>query len=124
MVGGLVEKQEIGFGEHKFCQRDTPFFSTGKKRNLFVNVIPGKEESSEDVADLRIVEIRVVIVDLVKNRFFFVQHIVFLIVISQFDICAKDGSTLIRGFQFAEHLEKSGFTGSVFPNQSNTFSAK
>ena len=62
--------------------------------------------------------------DFIKNRFFLVQHIVFLVVIAKFHVRAKDGSTLIRRFQFAEHLEKSGFAGSVFPDQSNTFSAE
>ena len=95
VVGRLVEKQEIGFGKHKFCQGDTSLFSTG---NLFIDILPGKEKSSEDIADLRIVKIRVVIVDFIKNRFFLVQYIVLLVVIAKFHVRAKDGSTLIRRF--------------------------
>ncbi len=104
--------------------RETRPFSPPEKVKSFIDILPGKEKSSEDIADLRIVKIRVVIVDFIKNRFFLVQYIVLLVVIAKFHVRAKDGSTLIRRFQFTEHFEKGCFTGSVFPDQSNTFSAE
>ena len=53
MVGRLVEQQKVAGGQKQFGQSQAIFFSTGKDRHFFFNLLAGKKEGPQDVTQMR-----------------------------------------------------------------------
>ena len=67
MVGRFVQHQQICFGKHDFCQRNTTFFAAAEGRNLFEHVILRKNEGSQHIADFSRCQSGVSIGNFIKN---------------------------------------------------------
>ena len=90
MVGGLVQDQEIGLGEHELGQGYTSSFAAGKRGDFLKNIISGKEERRQHVADLRLSERRVGVGNLLKNSFVAVEYMMFLVIITDLHFGAQE----------------------------------
>jgi len=74
MVGRLIEDQEVRLREHQLRQGNTSAFAAAQ--------IADEEKCRQHISDLRVVHIRVGVLQLVKERLVHVQNLVFLIVVT------------------------------------------
>ena len=85
VVGGLVQDQEVGLGEHKLCQGDPASFSAAQVFDALEHVVAGEQEGGQHVADLGVVHVGVGVLKFVKKSFLHVEYLVFLVVITDVD---------------------------------------
>ena len=55
VVGRLVEKQDVWFGNQQFAEGDTCFLTAGKSGHLFVEIFFGETETIQDTHQLTLV---------------------------------------------------------------------
>ena len=96
MVGRLIEDQEVRLREHQLRKGHPSAFSTAQVTDPLKHIIPGKKESGKDIADLRIVQIRIIIRDLLHQCLFHMKDMVLLIVIADVNIGSKPYFSAIR----------------------------
>ncbi len=59
MVGGLVQDQEIGLGEHQLGQGDPASLAAAQVSDALKHVVAGEQEGGQHVADLGVVHVGV-----------------------------------------------------------------
>ena len=123
MVGRLVEDQQVGFGQHELCQRDTAFFTAGEFAYKLEYIVPGKEKGSQQVSDLCIGHGRKGVGNLFKNGITVVQDVMFLVVVADVDVGTKSDMSCVLSKQTVQDLQDGGLAGSVIADQSDMFSA-
>ena len=52
MVGGLIQKQDVGTGDHHLGEETADFLSTGEYADFFDTVLTCEEHSSEEAAHI------------------------------------------------------------------------
>ena len=82
MVGRLIEDQEVRLREHQLRQGNTPAFAAAQIADALKDIVAGEEKCRQHISDLRVVHIRVGVLQLVKERLVHVQNLVFLIVVT------------------------------------------
>ena len=123
VVGRLVEDQEIRFREHQFCERYTSAFPTAQRTDLFEDIITGKKKCCKHIPDFRIRKSRIIIGNLVKNCFFHMKDMMFLIVVAYLNTGSQYDSSSILCYKFVDHLQYGGFSGSISPYQGDMLAA-
>ena len=51
VVGGLVQDQEVGAGQHELREGDAAAFAAGQIRDALEDIVPGEQEGGEHAAD-------------------------------------------------------------------------
>ena len=82
MVGRLIEDQEVRLREHQLRQGNTSAFAAAQIADALKDIVAGEEKCRQHISDLRVVHIRVGVLQLVKERLVHVQNLVFLIVVT------------------------------------------
>ena len=70
MVGGLVQNEKIGFGEHELCQGNTTPFAAAQVFDPLEHIIPGEQKCCQHVADAGVVHVRVSVGNFLEQCFF------------------------------------------------------
>ena len=104
MVGGLVQDQEIGLGEHQLRQGHPAALAAGEHFDLLEHVLSGEQEGRQDVADLRIRERRIFVRDFFKNGFIRMQHMVLLVVVADLNLASDADLSGVRVHQTVDDL--------------------
>ena len=86
MVRRLIQDEEVRVGEYQLGKRDTSALTATQITDTLEHILTGEEESRQYIADLGIVQVRIIVRDLFKQCLLAVEHVMLLIVIADLNI--------------------------------------
>ena len=121
MVGGLVQNEKIGFGEHELCQGNTTPFTAAQVFDPLEHIIPGKEECCKHISDLCFGKSWIRVGNFLKNSFIHMKNMMFLVIISDLNFGTQGKLAGICLDKSVDDLQHRCFSGSVIADKSYTF---
>ena len=82
MVRRLIQDEEVCVGEYQLGERDASALTAAQITDALEHILPGEEESRQYIADLGIVQVRIIVRDLFEQCLLAVEHMMLLIVIA------------------------------------------
>ncbi len=105
MVGGLVQNQEIGIAQHELGQGDPAPFPAAQIPDVLEHIVPGEQESGQNISYFRIIQIGIVVGNLLEQRLLPVEHMVLLVVIADLHVHAQAEASAVRRQHPVEDLQ-------------------
>ena len=123
VVRRLVEDEEVRVTEHQLREGHTALLATGEVADALIHIIATEEEGREHVAHLRVVQVRVVVLDLIEDGLLHVEHGMFLIVVADLDVRAELKAAGRRRLLLVQDLEQRGLAGTIRTDHRNVLTA-
>ena len=119
MVGGLIQDQEVRLRKHELCQGDASFLTAAQRPDLFEHIIPGKLKCRKSIADLCVVQGRVVVGDLIEDGLLIVEDMVFLVIITDLDFRSQREHAAVSLDHLVQDFEQCGLSTAVGSEKSH-----
>ena len=121
MIGGLVQDQEVGLGEHELGQGYASLLAAAQIADPLEDFLACEEEGSQKAADLCVVHGRVLVGDLLEHGLIVVQYMMLLVVVADVNICPQTDHALVRRDLLVEDTQDRGLSGAVVSDQGDVF---
>ena len=117
MVGGLVQQQEIGFGEHQLEKQHPGPLPAGKGAHRLEHVLPFEEEHRQSGAHLGLGKAGMLVPNFIDDGFFVVEALLGLLVIPHVQGGTKTHKAGVRGVLPQKDFEEGGLAAAVGPQK-------
>ena len=107
-------------GEHEFCERNSAPLTAAQLFNEFKDIIAGKKECCQNITDARVVQIRIGIGYLIKDRFIIMENLMFLIIVTDVNFRTETKITAIRRNELINDFEDRCLSRTVIADKGHT----
>ena len=123
MVGRLIENQKVCPGQHQLGKGKPSPLSSGQIGYQLEYIVPGEKKGGQRIPDLCIVQIRVCVLELLKQCLIRMKNLVLLVLVPDIHIRSGYDLPFVRFHTADQDFQKRGLSGPVVSDQRNLFPA-